>query len=145
MAERTPTLEFVAQKYLDARGRLGLGRAIGLTRVYHLFHNPAESSASIDLLRQLQVEMDCAVSQAYKWTDVDLGHAFHETKQGVRFSVSPIARQKILDRLLELNHQRYSEEVAQGLHEKRSPKGKARGTPAKGKRSDPSSPLLEGV
>ena len=31
----------------------------------------------------------------------------------------------MLDRLLELNHQRYAEEVAQGLHDKGKKKGKS--------------------
>jgi hypothetical protein len=62
--------------------------------------------------------MDEAVARAYGWTDLDLGHDFHETKQGLRFTISPAARQEVLDRLLELNHQRYAEEVAEGLHEK---------------------------
>jgi hypothetical protein len=44
----------------------------------------------------------------------------------VRFTVSPDARQEILDRLLELNHQRYVEEVAQGLHERPSRRKTAR-------------------
>ncbi|WP_219898753.1 hypothetical protein [Phormidesmis priestleyi] len=39
----------------------------------------------------------------------------------------------MLDRLLELNHQRYAEEVAQGLHDKKKAKGK--GQKAKGKKS----------
>jgi hypothetical protein len=60
--------------------------------------------------------MDEAVASAYGWTDVDLGHDFRETSQGARFTISPAARQEILDRLLELNHQRYREEVEQGLH-----------------------------
>jgi hypothetical protein len=54
-----------------------------------------------------------------------LDHGFHGTKQGLRFTVSPIARQEILDRLLELNHQRYDEEKGAGLHEKTG--GKAGG------------------
>lgn len=43
-------------------------------------------------------------------------------------AVSPEARQELLDRLLELNHQRQAEEVAAGLHEKRpgTKKSKAR-------------------
>jgi hypothetical protein len=45
------------------------------------------------------------------------GHGFHETKQGMRYTI-------LLDRLLRLNHERYAEEVAQGLHEKGA-KGKA--------------------
>jgi hypothetical protein len=41
----------------------------------------------------------------------------------------------VLDRLLALNHERYAEEVAAGLHEKGKGKGKAKkGTGRKGKR-----------
>lgn len=53
-----------------------------------------------------------------------LGHDFHNTKQGIRFTISETARREVLDRLLELNHQRYAEEVAQGLHDKKKAKGK---------------------
>ena len=52
-----------------------------------------------------------------------LGHGFHETKQVVRSTISEPARPaKILARLLKLNHERYAEEVQQGLHEKKKPK-----------------------
>ncbi len=55
---------------------------------------------------------------AYGSTDLDLG--FHEAKQGVRCTISEPARPaKILARLLKLNHERYAEEVKQGLHEKK--------------------------
>src|SRR5438046_7382669 len=69
--------------------------------------------------------MDKAVAVAYGWTDLDLGHGFHETKQGVRYTISEPARREVLARLLKLNHERYAEEVRQGLHEK---KGKGRNT-----------------
>ena len=62
--------------------------------------------------------MDNAVAAAYGWTDLDLGHGFHETKQGVRFTISEPARREVLARLLKLNHERYAEEVKQGLHDK---------------------------
>ena len=68
--------------------------------------------------------MDEAVAAAYKWEDLHLGHDFHETAQGVRFTISEEARRAVLNRLLELNHQRYNEEVAAGLHGKK--KGKQR-------------------
>ena len=53
---------------------------------------------------------------SYGWTDLDLGHGFHDTKQGTRFSISERARVEILDLLLALNHERYRQEVAKGLH-----------------------------
>lgn len=45
-----------------------------------------------------------------------------ETPQGMRFTVSPEAKDELLDRLLELNHERYAAEVAAGLHEKKTKK-----------------------
>ena len=94
----------------------------GLTATYNRFHNPDESSKDIRRLRELHVEMDRAVAAAYGWDDLDLGHGHHETAQGVRFTIDEAARREVLGRLLELNHQRYAEEVAAGLHEKRGSK-----------------------
>jgi hypothetical protein len=62
--------------------------------------------------------MDKAVAAAYGWSDLDLGHGFHETKQGTRFTITEPARREVLARLLKLNHERYAEEVEQGLHAK---------------------------
>jgi hypothetical protein len=73
--------------------------------------------------------MDQAVAAAYGWSDLDLGHSFHATKQGERYTLSEIARRTVLNRLLALNHQRYEEEVKAGLHDKKKSKGKS--TPAK--------------
>ena len=98
-----------------------LHRAEGLTDTYNRFHDPDEISVDIQKLRQLHVEMDNAVAAAYGWTDLDLGHGFHETKQGVRYTISEPARREVLQRLLKLNHERYAEEVAQGLHDKKKP------------------------
>ena len=85
--------------------------------------------------------MDQAVAAAYGWTDLDLDHSFHETKQGTRFTISESARREVLARLLKLNHERYAEEVAQGLHDKG--KGKPKATGRKGKKSSSSDePML---
>ena len=71
--------------------------------------------------------MDEKVARGYGWDDLDLGHGFHETKQGVRYTMSEVTRREVLDRLLRLNHERYAEEVAQGLHEKGAKTGKGKG------------------
>jgi hypothetical protein len=68
--------------------------------------------------------MDQAVAAAYGWTDLDLGHGFHETRQGIRFTISERARREVLQRLLKLNHERYAEEVRQGLHGKKGGAGR---------------------
>jgi hypothetical protein len=49
-----------------------------------------------------------------------LAHRHWETPQGTRFTVSPAAKDELLDRLLELNHERYAQEVMVGLHHKKA-------------------------
>ena len=100
-----------------------LARQEGLTKTYNRFHNPDEAAEDIQKLRQLHVEMDNAVAAAYGWTDLDLGHGFHETKQGLRFTISEPARREVLARLLKLNHERYAEEVARGCTTRKEGEG----------------------
>jgi len=114
---------------LDAhRSALMLDRQEGLTTTYNRVHDPDEQADDIARLRELHVQLDHAVRDAYGWQDLDLGHDFHPTKFGTRFTFAPVRRQEVLDRLLELNHERYADEVRQGLHAKKKPK--ARGRPA---------------
>ncbi len=118
--EDVSDLEDIGALYYACRQRILLARQEGLTKTYNRFHNPQESSHDIEQMRALHVEMDRAVAAAYGWTDLHLAHGFHETKQGLRFTISEAARREVLDRLLRLNHERYAEEVAQGLHDKGS-------------------------
>jgi hypothetical protein len=108
------------------RGNLLKRTRRGLTAVYNLLHCPEEGASDVHQMRELHVELDRAVARAYGWDDLDLDHGFHDTRQGVRFTISEPARQEVLDRLLALNHERYAEEIRQGLHEKGA-KRKARG------------------
>src|SRR5207249_3382127 len=84
----------------------------GLTKTYNRVHAASDASPGIVVLRELHQRLDLTVRDAYGWQDLDLGHGFHETSQGVRFTISPTARIEVLDRLLELNHARYADEVA---------------------------------
>lgn len=57
----------------------------------------------------------------YGWSDLDLNHGFHEVpylpeSDRKRFTISERARLEVLCRMSELNHRRYEEEVARGLH-----------------------------
>jgi len=112
-------LESAGALYHDHRESILVKRSEGLTQTYNRFHDPDETSADIQKLRDLHVEMDQAVAAAYGWSDLNLGHGFHETKQGVRFTISETARREVLQRLLKLNHERYAEEVKHGLHGKK--------------------------
>ncbi len=122
-------LEIIGERYHEHRRDLMLSRQEGLTATYNRFHNPDEHSADIARLRELHVEMDCAVAAAYGWRDLELGHGFHKTKQGIRFTISEQAREEVLARLLRLNNERWEEEERQGLH-KKGKQGKAAGSGA---------------
>ncbi|MFN8256028.1 MAG: DNA methyltransferase [Bacteroidales bacterium] len=89
-----------------------------------------EAIAGIVKLRQLHVEMDEAVLGAYCWSSshsgeagVRLRHDFYEVdylpeNDRVRYTIHPDARKEVLKRLLLLNHERYEEELKQGLHKR---------------------------
>jgi hypothetical protein len=108
---------------------------LGLTDIYNLFHtrdltpavvakvskkSPEEAEAGfqgIRELRRLHRELDIAIRDAYGWSDLDLGHDFHEIEtlpenDRVRYTISPAARKEVLHRLLALNHQRAVSEEA---------------------------------
>lgn len=97
-----------------------------------------EAVAGIVRLRELHVEMDQAVLEAYGWAfdtstplsdlsaqapGIKLKHDFYEVdylpeNDRVRYTIHPDARKEILKRLLELNHKIHEEEIKQGLHRK---------------------------
>ena len=114
-----------AKAFYDARETILVEEKFGLTYLYNCFNDAEKAVSAIRKLHELQVNMDHAVAAAYGWTDLDLDHGFHKTKQGVRFTISEPARQEVLQRLLKLNHERYAEEVRQGLHDKKGAARKA--------------------
>jgi hypothetical protein len=130
-------LESIGEHYYATRVGILAARQVGLTKLYNLFHDPACQAPDIQQLRDLHVEMDRAVAAAYNW-NLDLGHGFHETKQGLRFTISPKARATVLDLLLALNHERHAAE------EQAAPAPK-RKTSKRAKRPAPEAPLLESV
>ncbi|MDD2600795.1 MAG: restriction endonuclease [Kiritimatiellae bacterium] len=136
-------LALIGERYHEERKQLMLQLQLGLTKTYNLFHTRdltldavAKTSKVVDLdakaahaairaLRQRHIEMDNAVLKAYGWDqEVDLAHDFYEVdylpeNDNLRFTISPDTRREILQRLLKLNHERYAEEIAAGLHDKK--------------------------
>ncbi|PZD72914.1 hypothetical protein C1752_02746 [Acaryochloris thomasi RCC1774] len=126
-------LEDIGERYYTHRQSIMRTTNLGLTKTYNRFHTPEDTAPDITQLRTLHTEMDSAVAAAYGWQDFALNHDFHETKQGLRFTISEAARREVLDRLLALNHERYAEEVKLGLHDKKKKKRKR----AKAKKAAP--------
>ncbi len=107
------SLEEIGERYHEHRRQTMLARQEGLTATYNRFHDAEEPGADIARLRALHVAMDQAVAAAYGWDDLALGHAYHETAQGTRYTISEAARREVLGRLLALNHERWGEQDRQ--------------------------------
>jgi hypothetical protein len=93
----------------EERREIMLRRELGLTKLYNLVNDPDYSSASdadVARMREIHVELDHVVRDAYGWSDLPLDHGFHSYRQMTRWTVSPVARIELLDRLLEENHRR---------------------------------------
>ncbi|MYW05308.1 DNA methyltransferase [Streptomyces sp. SID3343] len=113
-----------AGRRLDThRHQIQESRNIGLTSVCNLIHSNDCSDADIVALRAIHRDIDIATVEAYGWDDLldtrgGLGHGFHTTDQGVRYTIDLVSRTEIVDRLREMNHQQYANEVYLGMHKK---------------------------
>ncbi|MFK0133239.1 Eco57I restriction-modification methylase domain-containing protein [Streptomyces rubiginosohelvolus] len=107
--EPTDRLTEMGQTLDAERREIMLRRAFGLTDLYNLVNDPSvvdSADADVARMREIHVELDQAVMDAYGWSDVPLEHGFHTYRQMRRWTVSPTARVEILDLLLEENHRR---------------------------------------
>lgn len=131
----SPALANLGERYHEYRRALMHQLWLGLTDIYNLFHardltptqiakvskKPMDQAEAgyqgILELRRLHRQLDEVIRDAYGWTDLDLGHDFHEVEtlpenDRVRYTISPVARKEILKRLLALNHKRAATEAA---------------------------------
>jgi len=105
----TDSLERLGHALDSERREIMLRRGLGSTKLYNLV-NDAEligrADADVARMRELHAELDRAVTDAYGWSDIKLGHGFHAFRKVQRWTVAPSARVELLDRLLEENHRR---------------------------------------
>jgi len=131
------------EEYINSRKYIMKLINIGLTKTYNLLHDSNLTVEKISLItksnyeksetgfnsivdfRMNQSNLDNIVIQSYGWQDIDLRHDFYEVdylpeNDRIRFTIHPVARKEVLNRLLELNHQIHEEEVKAGLWDKKS-------------------------
>ena len=115
----TNELSEIGQKYYSYRQQVMEGNGVGLTDIYNMANDQENHEASIIKLRDISIELDCSVVKSYGWSDIELEHDFYETKDGLRFTISSVARNKLLQKLLMLNHERHNYEVSQEFYKKK--------------------------
>jgi hypothetical protein len=114
------------KRYYELRADLMVRNNEGLTAIYNRFHNPDERSPDILRLRDLHAEMDRTVLTAYGWPDLaaratcefrldyeddnDDPPRARTRKKPWRHRWPQAFHDEVLARLLDLNHQRASQE-----------------------------------
>ena len=116
----------LGEQYHTKRKELMQSLQLGLTKIYNLFHakdltieqvikvskrdeaTATTGHAGLLQLRDLHVELDKAVRDAYDWQNLELNHDFHEVKtlpenDRIRYTISTAARREVLSRLLRKN------------------------------------------
>jgi hypothetical protein len=103
----SPALDAIGRELDETRREIMLRRDLGLTKLYNLINDPdVTHDPDVETMRDIHVRLDQTVMDAYGWSDVPLNHGFHTYRKMQRWTVTPQAREEILDRLLEENHRR---------------------------------------
>ncbi len=119
----TDHLERIGRILDEERREIMIRRNLGLTPLYNLINDGSIDGGSdpdIARIRSIHAKLDAAVVNAYGWSDVALEHGFHTYRRMTRWTVCPIARVEILDRLLEENHRRAAQGWQAQLSTKKS-------------------------
>ncbi|HZO66585.1 MAG TPA: DNA methyltransferase [Kribbellaceae bacterium] len=122
LPELTPEMHELGDRLDTYRRGVMLARQTGLTAMYNLVNDSNCQGEDIVELRRIHRAIDEAVCRAYQWDDLvtqGLDHGFHTAGRETRYTVGPAIQREFVDRLLKLNHERYAEEVAAGLHDKK--------------------------
>ncbi|MFC5828477.1 Eco57I restriction-modification methylase domain-containing protein [Nonomuraea insulae] len=130
LPELTQEMRDLGDRLDTFRRSLMLSRQAGLTATYNLVNDPKNTDDDIEELRTIHRAIDEATLRAYNWDDLigQLDHGHHLIGgREMRYTVGPAVQRELVDRLLELNHARYAEEVAKGLHDKKSKKSASQG------------------
>jgi hypothetical protein len=116
-----PELEVAGAAYYDFRRELMVQDNQGLTEIYNRFHDPNDRTASIEKMRDLHTRMDCAMLDAYGWTDLQPEpHFEREWEDDIeaspwRYRWPEEVRDLVLARLLALNEEQAREEARMGV------------------------------
>ena len=141
--ETNSDLDSHGRTYYDFRTDLMRREDKGLTAIYNAFHDPNCDNSGILRLRELHLNMDRAVLDAYNWRDINPKCVFipkfddegeedesgRPSKKRYRYRWPDEIRDEVLARLLELNRRRAFEEgqlVACSPNSVTSPKKKSK-------------------
>ena len=122
----TNELQRLGNMLEEERGAVLRRDQIGLTEYYGRLNDMHDDSTEASAARVLHQSLAAEMLRAYGWDDLEPTLTFRELRGGRhRLTLLAEVTDEVLDRLLELNKERYDAEVAAGLH-KPAKKPKAR-------------------
>ena len=98
------------------------GSAFSIGALMNKVHDRANSDGEILDLRVALKDLDIQVLRSYGWSDLIVEYEFREIGKGQRLGLETELAKEVLNRLLELNHRYYEDEVARGLHNNAIPR-----------------------
>jgi hypothetical protein len=105
----TDALTEIGQALDTDRRETMLRRGIGLTKLYNDVNDPCIATSqdrAVARLRELHVDLDRAMTDAYGWSGRGLKPGFDTYREVTRWTGYCGGRSELLDRLLEENHRR---------------------------------------
>lgn len=110
-------LSLLGEQFLQLRSEYMVKQNKGMTKFYNDLHDSANTSPIVQQLRELQIQINQAVVNAYGFDELELEHDFHEVAylpegKNIRFTISESAREQLLYQLSMLNKERYELELA---------------------------------
>ncbi|MEP9415808.1 SAM-dependent DNA methyltransferase [Gordonia sp. VNQ95] len=87
-----------------------LEKSPSVTHLYNRIDNPGDIAPGLQEIREAQIALDKAVIESYGWGDLDLCYGHYRYRGRTRWMPADSVRGSIVERLLELNHVRASEE-----------------------------------
>jgi hypothetical protein len=102
----TQTLGDLGWSLEEARLSAGRSFGIGPTALHSLVDEPACDLEEVTRIRSLMRDIDAELFRAYGWSDLAPDLTWETYRNVRRFGLSADIRQEVLDRLLELNHER---------------------------------------
>lgn len=122
---RDETLFSVAKKVAKLRMEYAIDNCVGLTSIYNSLKCSETTDNRIEELRQLHIEMDRAVLDAYGWSDIEVPSYTTPTTPEEKKALEAF-QDEVIDRLFVLNAERAKEEQLAGASAKKG-KGKPKG------------------
>lgn len=102
-------LETIGQELYETRAQYMVTTNQGLTQTYNKLKDPDCTDQHIIKLRELHEAMDQAVLKSYGWSDITVPPYVKQKEKAQQ-----IFEDEIIDRLFELNYERYQKEVKNG-------------------------------